>query len=236
MTSRHDQQPRTICDFGVTTSNEDSFQRQPPATSSRYARSDELRARSTQSNESHTRSDELRARSRFATHGRDQQRTGNHRAQRAPQKGAEEKNSTALRYHVCRVSALCPARNFRSRSNQTMGCAHAWMSGRAYESSLSMSRLVHRLKTTSAVLWQCGWSGTNTPPDEGAKLPPPGVLALCQLSALSHSRKCRFNTFKQFVLVLRDPHLLWQPRPKPDMFGSPHEQQTIWTESNYKSN
>ena len=26
-----------------------------------------------------------------------------------------------------RVSALCPARNFRSRSNQTMGCAHTWM-------------------------------------------------------------------------------------------------------------
>ena len=41
-----------------------------------------------------------------------------------------------------------------------MGCAHAWMSGRAYESSLSMSRLVYELKT-SAVLWQCGWSGTN---------------------------------------------------------------------------
>ena len=119
----------------------------------------------TQSNESHTRVDELRARSRFATHGRDQHRTGNHRAQRAPQQGAEEKNSTALRYHVCSVSALCPARNFRTRSNQTMGCAHAWMSGRAYESSLSMSRLVYRLKT-SAVLWQCGWSGTNTPPDE----------------------------------------------------------------------
>ena len=47
------------------------------------------------------------------------------------------------------------------------------------------------------------------------KQPPPGVLALCQLSALSHSRKCRFNTFKQFVLVLRDPHLLWQPGPSP---------------------
>ena len=28
---------------------------------------------------------------------------------------------------------------------------------------------------------------------------------------------------------------MWQPWPKPDMFGSPHEQQTIWTESNYKS-
>ena len=31
-----------------------------------------------------------------------------------------------------------------------------------------MSRLVYRLKT-SAVLWQCGWSGTNTPPDEGGQ-------------------------------------------------------------------
>ena len=41
-----------------------------------------------------------------------------------------------------------------------MGCAtHHAMSGRAYESSLSMSRPVYRLKT-NAVLWQCGWSGT----------------------------------------------------------------------------
>ena len=90
-----------------------------------HTRSDELRARSKfTTHESHTRVDELRARSRFATHGRDRQRTGDHRAQRAPQQGSEEKNSTTLRYHVCRVSALCPARNFRSRSNQTMGCAH----------------------------------------------------------------------------------------------------------------
>ena len=78
-----------------------------------HTRFDELRARSKfTTHESHTRADELRARSRFATHGRDQQRTSNHRAQRAPQQGAEEKNSTALRYHVCRVSALCPARQF----------------------------------------------------------------------------------------------------------------------------
>ena len=105
MTSRHDQQARKICDFGMT-----------PVTSS------SLVPTST-THESHTRV-ELRARFRFSTHGRDRQKTGNHRAQRAPQQGAEEKNSTALRYHVCRVSALCPARNFRSRSNQTMGCAH----------------------------------------------------------------------------------------------------------------
>ena len=59
------------------------------------------------------------------------------------------------------------------------------------------------------MLWQCGWSGTNTPPDEGAILHL-GVLALCQLSALSHSGKCRFNTFKQFVIALRGPHLLWR--------------------------
>ena len=47
-----------------------------------------------------------------------------------------------------RVSALCLARNFRSRSNQTMGCARTWMSGRAYESSLSMSRPVYRLRAS----------------------------------------------------------------------------------------
>ena len=140
----------------------------PPATSSSlvptttsnesHTRSDELPARpDSQLNEFHIRFNELLARSRFATHGRDQK------------KKTEEKNSTALRYHVCRVSALCPVRNFRSRSNQTVGCAHAWMSGRAYESSLSMSRQVNSLVATSAVLWQCGWSGTNTPPDEGGQ-------------------------------------------------------------------
>ena len=88
---RHDQQPTTICDFGMT-----------PVTSS------SLVPTST-SNESHTRVNELRARSRFATHGRDQQRTGNHRAQRVPQQGAEEKNSTALRYHFA-VFLLCVLR------------------------------------------------------------------------------------------------------------------------------
>ena len=160
---------KEICDFGMTpvTSNQQrvshSFCRAPRSFS------DELRARyKFTTHESHTRVDELHALSRFATHGRDRQRTGNHRAQRAPQQGAEEKNSAALRYNVCRFSALCPARNFRSRSNQTMGCAHRWMSGRANESSLSMSRPMYRL-TTSAVLWQCGWSGTNTPPDEGGQ-------------------------------------------------------------------
>ena len=97
-----------------------------------------------------------------------------------------------------------------------MGCAHM-DDHRACESSLSMSRLVYRLKTTSAVLWQCGWSGTNTPPDEGSQnYLHLASLRSAHLSAPSYSRKCRFNTFKQFVLVLRDPHLLW---PKPDMFG-----------------
>ena len=64
------------------------------------------------------------------------------------------------------VFLLCVLRaTFRSRSHQTMGCAtHHAMSGRAYESSLSMPRLVYRLKT-SAVLWQCGWSGTNSIPN-----------------------------------------------------------------------
>ena len=144
MTSCHDQQARKSCDFGMTPVTNSSLVLSSSALvpdtqfNESHTRSDELRARSKfTTHESHTRVDELRARSRFATHGRDRQRTVNHRAQRAPQQGAEENNSTALRYHVCRVSALCPARNSRSRSYQTMGCAHTWMSGRAYESSLS---------------------------------------------------------------------------------------------------
>ena len=145
VTLRHDQQPRTICDFGMT-----------PITSSSLVPT-------SSSNESHTRSDELRARSKFTTH----ESHSCERASRSLQirnsrsRSTEDRqppcststttrsrgNSTALCYHVCRVSALCPARNFPSRSNQTMGCARAWMSGRAYESSLSMSRLVYKLKT-----------------------------------------------------------------------------------------
>ena len=107
---RQDQQPRKICDFGMTPVTSSSLV--PTSTSNEsHTRSDELRARSKfTTHDSHTRVDELRARSRFATRGRDRQTTGNHRAQRAPQQGAQEKNSTALRYHVCRVSALCPAR------------------------------------------------------------------------------------------------------------------------------
>ena len=38
--------------------------------------------------------------------------TSDQRAQRAPQQGTEEKDSTALRHHVCRLSAQCPARYF----------------------------------------------------------------------------------------------------------------------------
>ena len=81
----------------------------------------------------------------------------------------KEKKGRGKKGRVFAVFLLCVLRTtFPSRSNQTMGCAHAWMSGREYESSLSMSRLVYRLKT-SAVLWQCGWSGTNTPPDDGGE-------------------------------------------------------------------
>ena len=55
-------------------------------------------------------------------HGPDRQRTDNHRAQRAPQQGAEEKNSTVLRYHVCRVSAVSCAQGMTFCSTQK-GCA-----------------------------------------------------------------------------------------------------------------
>ena len=113
VTSRHDQQPRN--NLRLWSHHQQrvpySFQRQP-ATSLTLVPTSFPLAPGTQPDESHTRSDELRARSRFATHGRDHQRTSNQRAPRAPQQGAEEKNSTALRYHVCRVFALCPARHF----------------------------------------------------------------------------------------------------------------------------
>ena len=83
--------------------------------------------------------------------------TENHDSEHHNTKGRKR---TQLRSaNMFEVFLLFPARNFRSRSKQTMGCAHTWMSGRAYESSLSMSRLVYM--KTSAMLWQCGWSNTN---------------------------------------------------------------------------
>ena len=107
------------------------------------------------SNESHTRVDELHARSRFATDGRDQQRTVLSEHHNKEQKKRTQRRSATM----FAVFLLCVLRDTLCLT-PAMGCAHAWMSGRAYESSLSMSRLVYRLKT-SAALWQCGWSGTN---------------------------------------------------------------------------
>ena len=80
-----------------------------------------------------------------------------------------------------------------------------WMSGRAYESSLSMSRLVYRLKT-SAVLWQCGWCVAETLLlTRVAK-----TTSTWRLSALPTAQEVFDQHFeKQFVLALRDPHLLW---------------------------
>ena len=116
------------------------------------------------------------------------------------------------------VFLLCVLRpTLRSRSNQTMGCAHTWMSGRAYESSLSMSRLVYKLKT-SAVLWQCGWCVAQTLLlTKVAK-----TTSTWCLSALPTAQEVSGQHFeKQFVLALRDPHLLWYTPPNSLPIGLP---------------
>ena len=48
------------------------------------------------------------------------------REKKETKKGSKKMKQSEKRENksICRVSALCPARNFRSRSNQTMGCAH----------------------------------------------------------------------------------------------------------------
>ena len=135
VTSRHDHQ-ETMCDFGVTTSNE--FLTRSNDNQQRVSHSFRRASRSFQIRNPRSRSTEDRQPPCSAS------------------TATRSRGKAALRHHVCRVSALCPARNFRSRSNQTMGCAHAWMSGRAYESSLSMSRLVYKLKNnkcSAVAMW-----------------------------------------------------------------------------------
>ena len=160
MTSRHDQQPRTICDFGMTPVTSSSLV--PTSTSNEsHTRSDELPlVPDTQSNESHTRSDELPAlvpdSALTVAINRGQATTVLSEHHNKEQRKRTQRRSATM----FAVFLLCVLRaHFRTRLTPVMGCAHAWMSGRAYESSLSMSRRVYRLKTTSAVLWQCGWSG-----------------------------------------------------------------------------
>ena len=153
------------------------------------------------------------------------------------------KKKTMTNKELFAVFLLCVLRATFIHARTSEWAAHTWMSGRAYESSLSMSRPVYRLKT-SAVLWQCGWSGTNTPPDEGGQnYPPPGVLALCQLH-----RKCLINTLKTVrtrpsrstsavvnTTTQLAKRLAKQPGSSPS-FGSLYELQTIWTENDHKSN
>ena len=89
---------------------------------------------------------------------------GSKRKQKKKKKKKEKKKKKKSLPCFCSVSC---AQLFVHARTRRWAVRHI-MSGRAYESSLSMSRLVYRLKT-SAVLWQCGWSGTNTPPDEGGQ-------------------------------------------------------------------
>ena len=83
---------------------------------------------------------------RLATLSRDHQRD---RQPDRCQQGMDT-DSTELRYHVCRVSALCPVRNSRSHSNQS--CATHMMNVHVSH-SLSMSRPVYRLKASAVQVW-----------------------------------------------------------------------------------
>ena len=101
-------------------------------------------------------------------------------------------------------------------------------------SSLSMSRLVYKLKTAITTQQNVWKTKTTTDPDESGQN---NLHLKSWRSANSpHSKKRQINTF-QFVLTHRDPHLLWQNWPKPNMSADVwHEPKTIWTENNCKSN
>ena len=114
---------------------------------------------------------------------------------RKGKKREKRKNGRKKEKKVFAVFLLCVLRDTLCLT-PVMGCAH--MDDHRACRVTSVHMLSTTTKMTESNKVQCcgnGWSGTNTPPDEGG-LPPPGVLALCQLSALSHSRKCRFKHFQ----------------------------------------
>ena len=171
---RHDQQPRTICDFGMT-----------PVTSS------SLVPTST-SNESDTRSVELRARSRYAV-----QRVS-HSFRRASR--SFQIHHPRVSHSCRRASRSFQVRNSRSRSTEDKQppcsastttrnrgkefnsaplpclqcfCTVSCVQGMTFCSTLKgcASHRCHCAKSNV----QCtsmagGWSGTNTPPNEGSQI------------------------------------------------------------------
>ena len=118
-------------------------------------------------------------------------------------KKKKEKRKKKKRKKIA-VFLLCVLRATFVHARTRQWAAHTWMR-RAYETSLSMSRLVYRLKT-SAVLWQCGWCVAQTLLlTRVAK-----TTSTWRLSALPTAQEVSDQHFeKQFVLALRDPHLLW---------------------------
>ena len=65
-------------------------------------------------------------------------------------------DSTALRCHVCRVSALCLVRNCRSHSNQTMGCATHMMNVHVSHQCVDVTSSVQTENKCCASM-ACGW-------------------------------------------------------------------------------
>ena len=210
------------CDFASRPATKDNLRllESPLATSS-------LLVPTTTSNESHTRSYELRARSRIRNPTS---------LTLVPTRGKRTQQRSATMFAVF---LLCVLRaTFVHARTRQWASVHAWMSGRAYESSLSMSRPVYRLKTTNAVLWQCGDGQAQTLLTDEEAYFHRALLALCQFSrTLALLGVSVHITFKQFVRVFRDPRPAVVARPKPDMFADlAHEPKTIWTDNNYKSN
>ena len=110
-----------------------------------------------------------------------------------------------LRKLACRVSALCPARNFRSRSNQTMGCAHMHERTCIRVITVDVTSSVQAENKCCASM-ACGWCVAQTLLlTRVAK-----TTSTWRLSALPTAQEVSDQHFeKQFVLALRDPHLLW---------------------------
>ena len=89
-------------------------------------------------------------------------------------------DSTALRYHVCRVSALVSCAQSMTFCLTLKGCA--------MNHQCAMLKTSVRHKYDERMV-----SHTDTPPGEGGNLPPPWRLSA---SSTQHCKKCQINTFK----------------------------------------
>ena len=187
------------------------------------------------SNESHTRSDELPARSRYAIHRvshsfRRASRSFQihnprvshlcRRASRSFQIRNSRSRSTEDKQPPCSASTTTRSRGKKTqRRSATMFAVFLLCVLRARMDERTCIRVI-TVDVTSSVQAEkqvqcCGnvdGQAQTLLLTRVAKTTSTWRLSALPTCALTLSRKCLINTLKQFVLALRDPHLLWQPQ------------------------